>query len=331
MGSKSSICNEMIRAFPKAENFYDVFGGGFSVTHAMLVRRPKDFKRFHFNEIRPGISDLIRRAIRGDYDYDKFLPKWISREEFLEKIDTDPMVKILWSFGNNGRCYLFSKEIEPYKRSMHNAVVFNEFDDLAKQVLGMDRFRDGYSINSRRIFLRSKIERYRVTKIPEFLFPYLNESQREQLASLQTIENMNQQKELQQLQQLQRLEQLERLEQLQQLQQLQQLERLELSSFSYEKVQIKENSVVYCDPPYSGTTEYDGGFNHKEFFEWAHALKEPVFISEYNIPDRRFVCIWQTGKRSMLSSYKTMKVKTERLYVNQSGLARLRAQGRING
>ncbi len=52
--------------FPKADNFYDLFGGGFSVTHFMLKHRAKHFKEFHFNEIRPGICDLIKKTINGD-------------------------------------------------------------------------------------------------------------------------------------------------------------------------------------------------------------------------------------------------------------------------
>src|SRR5690606_16861191 len=112
----------------------------------------KDFRHFHFNEIRPGICDLIKNAISGQFNYDRYEPKWVSREEFFDKRDKDPIIKILWSFGNSGQNYLFSKEIEPYKKSMHYAVVFNEFDELAIKVLGMDKFRDGYSVRERRLY-----------------------------------------------------------------------------------------------------------------------------------------------------------------------------------
>jgi len=36
MGSKSDIIASLAMNFPKADNFYDLFGGGFSVTHFML-------------------------------------------------------------------------------------------------------------------------------------------------------------------------------------------------------------------------------------------------------------------------------------------------------
>lgn len=302
MGSKSRICDELVKVFPKAAHFYDLFGGGFSVTHAMLLRRSRDFKHFHFNEIRPGICDLIQKAINGQFNYERYLPPWVSREEFFEKLDTDPLIKILWSFGNNGRNYLFGKEIEPYKRSMHYAVVFNEFDDLAKEVLQMQSFRDGYSVKDRRLFLRNKIEHYRLTKLPSVLVPYLSETQRKKLASGER---------LQQLERLQRFEQLERLQ------------RLTFYSGSYESVPIQPDSVIYCDIPYANTRKYDGDFNHTAFFDWAASQDSPVFISEYHVPDRRFQCVWQIKKRSMLSADKTMNLKTEKLYANRAGFEAL--------
>jgi len=43
MGSKQLIADKIISIFPKADNFYDLFGGGFSITQAMLVRRPRGY------------------------------------------------------------------------------------------------------------------------------------------------------------------------------------------------------------------------------------------------------------------------------------------------
>lgn len=279
MGSKRGIVSELCRIFPKADNFYDLFGGGFSVSHYMIKHRSKDFKEFHFNEIRPGICDLIKDAIDGQYSYENFKPKWISREDFFENVDKDPYIKICWSFGNNGRTYLYSQEIEPYKKSMHNAVVFNEFDDLAKEVLKMERFKDGFTINQRRLFLRQKIEQYRINGIPKVLHQFLNEKQ---------------------------------------LQRLEQLERLQFTSLDYRQVNIKQNSIAYCDIPYIGTAEYDNEFNHKEFYDWADSQDNPVFISEYRLDDDRFKAVWMQKKRSMLSSKKDYKANIEKVFANKA-------------
>lgn len=299
MGSKSGICDELIRIFPPADNFYDLFGGGFSVTHAMLVNRSKDFSEFHYNEIRPGLCALIKDAIDGKYNYKNFNPEFIDRETFFSRKEKEPYIKICWSFGNNGRSYLFSKEIEPYKKSMHQAVVFNEFDDLAKEVFGCSGFREGSSINSRRLILRSRIEQFRKTKnIPQLLVRFLPKKTQ--------ISN--------------RLQQLEQLERLERLEQLQRLERLKFTNMSYNEVEIKPNSIIYCDPPYHGATKYDAEFNHSKFLDWADRQINPVFISEYKIEDKRFKPLFKIQKRSLISSNKTMKVKNEFVFGNKSAI-----------
>lgn len=306
MGSKSSICNELIKVFPRANNFYDLFGGGFSVTNAMIDRRVKDYKTFHFNELRPGICDLVKKAIAGEFNNKVFKPKWISREEFFEKYETDAYIKCLWSFGNNGKTYLFSKEIEQYKRSMHNAIVFNEFDELAEKTLGMKSFKEGLSIYDKRLFLRNRIEDFRINKIPEFLWPFIKDL------------NHSNQKQLQQLEQLERLQRLQQLQQQQQLERLERLQRLTFYNLSYDQVPILDNSIIYCDPPYAGTADYQNSFSTTKFLEWAANQYHPVFISEYNIPDKRFHCVFKIAKRSMLAgSISGDRNKEEKVYANE--------------
>lgn len=279
MGSKSKICDKVCRLFPKADNFYDLFGGGFSVTHFMLKHRAQHYKHFHFNEIRSGAVEVIKKAVNGEYSYENFQPPWVTKEEFEQKKDSCFYTKIIWSFGNNGTGYLFGKDIEQHKKSMHMAVVFNEFDEYAKQIFGMEKFKDGYSINDKRLLLRNRIIQLHKGKIKS---------------------------------------------ELQQLQQLQQLERLSFYNTSYENVPIKENSVIYCDIPYKSTADYGSEFSHAKFFDWANEQKEPVFISEYNVDDKRFKQIANFKKRSMISPNKDETlIKDEKVYVNQAGYRKL--------
>lgn len=278
MGSKSKLAKYILHAIPSAENFYDLFGGGFSITHFAAQEMSHKWKYFHFNEIKEGQCDFIKDAIAGKYNYKNFLPKFIDREEF--KKSNDPYVKIIWSFGNNCKQYLFNPDTEKKKRSLHNAVVFNEFDDYAKNFMGFDKF-EFTDIKKRRLALKRA-------------GPGL------------------------------RLEELERLQSLQQLQQLERLERLErqieFSSLSYDQVEIKDNSVIYCDPPYAGTAKYsEGGFDHGKFFDWALNNKHPVFISEYKAP-KDFKLIKCFSHRSTLSSSANNGVY-EKLFANAAGHA----------
>jgi site-specific DNA-adenine methylase len=307
MGSKGSICDKLIPIFPKADHFYDLFGGGFSVTHAMLKHRPHDYKHFHFNEIKTPVVDLIKDALAGKYSYANFKPPWVSREEFRAKKATCGYTACIWSFGNNQRHYLFGADIEPYKKSMHQAVVFGEFDDLARQALGIDHWPTD-DIKDRRLYFRRKIEWYRVNGLPDFLMPFLSPKQLQQLEQLLQLE---------QLERLQQLLQLEQLERLQQLEQLQQLERLNFYSKDYREIEILPNSVVYCDIPYKGTADYGQSFDHAAFHDWAASCPEPVYFSEYACQDPRFELVFEVEKRSMLSAKKSNKKNMERVFWNK--------------
>lgn len=326
MGSKSKIVPLICRIFPRAKNFYDLFGGGFSVIHYMVLNRFKDFKNFHYNELRPGASECIQKAIRGEFSYQKYKPKFITREEFLQNKD-DFLTATLWSFGNNLKTYLFSKEIEFYKKSMHNAIVFNKFDKLAKQVFQFNEFDNSTSIKQRRIFLRSKIESYRLNGIPHYLKSFLNQKQLEQLERLQQLEQLQQLQSLQQLERLQQLQQLEQLERLERLQQLQQLQQLTFQNKSYDKVEIKDDSIIYCDPPYRDTAGYIGEFDNDKFENWAANSKHPVFISEYSIKHEKLIPIFKTKKRSLLAVKNSEKsnniIKEEKVYANQAAIKSL--------
>jgi DNA adenine methylase len=65
------------------------------------------------------------------------------------------------------------------------------------------------------------------------------------------------------------------------------------------------NSIIYCDPPYQGTTGYKTGqFNHEEFFNWCRLMKSKgnvVFMSEYNAPED-FELVWQGEIKTNFSS-----------------------------
>lgn len=112
-GSKSKLAEWVLEHLPNAEHLYDVFAGGCAVTHAALLS--DKFKKVHANDITDSVT-LFKDALDGKYENES---RWISREDFYRLKDSDPFVRIVWSFGNNGCNYLYSREIEPYKKAVH--------------------------------------------------------------------------------------------------------------------------------------------------------------------------------------------------------------------
>ena len=87
---------------------------------------------------------------------------------------------------------------------------------------------------------------------------------------------------------LQNLERLQSLERLQCLERLQSLEtgKLKTSNKSYDEIEIKPNSIIYCDIPYKDTYGYNNyEFDFDKFYNWCKNQTELLFISSYEMPD----------------------------------------------
>ena len=90
-----------------------------------------------------------------------------------------------------------------------------------------------------------------------------------------------------------------------------------LAACAYDKPVIN-NALIYCDPPYRGTTSYRGTpeFDHDQFYSWCVdqvARGNQVFVSEYEMPEP-FKLIHEFHFRTTLSTVYRDQAKPERLY-----------------
>lgn len=135
-GSKNKIAAEVVYNLPSAPLLIDVFAGGGAITHAALLSHR--FSSILANDYDCGALQLFYRASHGLIDFEEERKRWVSREDFKRLKDTDPIVRYLWSFSNNGINYLYSKEIEPYKRAYHFARNCN--DRTEWNAIGLEKF-----------------------------------------------------------------------------------------------------------------------------------------------------------------------------------------------
>ena len=178
MGSKSDIAWQVVNAIPKGETFVDLFFGGGAITHAAMVSKRWD--NFIANDIL-GTPDILIKAVRGELKgYDRF----VSRSEF--KASDDIVVKMLWSFGNNLRSYLWSPENERLK-------------GIATQML------TAKTLESRRMYFKNFIGALKKEYIQ-------NIDRLQWIERLESLESLQGLESLERLQSLQGLEMLERLQ-----------------------------------------------------------------------------------------------------------------------
>ena len=188
-GSKNSIADWVYSHFPKADNFYDLFAGGCAITQVALMRQ--EYKNYFCNDIDGDGIKLFLNAIYGKYKNEN---RWIDRQTFFAEKEKDPYIKYCWSFGNNGRDYLYSQDIEPYKKAWHYAIYFNDFSLAEKLDLNLKPIEH----------IKGIYERYlEVKRITESSIDDINITAFQSSVRTQQLEALNRLQSLQSLQSLQ--------------------------------------------------------------------------------------------------------------------------------
>ena len=294
-GSKSRIAAAIVEHLPSGAALYDLFAGGCAVTHAAMLAGRWD--RYVINDLQGDVPELFVNAIRGKYSDET---RWISREDFFALKDTDTYVRCCWSFGNNGRDYLYGREIEPYKRALHYAVVFDDFEllgelcpevcDACRVALSNMEYSDERRVAIGRAvvsWLKAHGTEEMLVNNPLYKSCHFKGGRLESLESLQSLES------------------------------LESLERLERYAADYRDIPIPKGAVVYCDPPYRNANGYiTGAFDHEAFYTWVRNADFPIYVSEYSMPDD-FVRIWAKDVCVLANQFGADGTATEGLFVHR--------------
>lgn len=83
----------------------------------------------------------------------------------------------------------------------------------------------------------------------------------------------------------------------------------------YRNVEILPDSVIYADIPYKSTCGYGMDFDHEAFYDWCEKQAALVLISEYWMPEDRFVCIAEFPRTSTFSATNNSKKEIEKVFV----------------
>lgn len=96
------------------------------------------------------------------------------------------------------------------------------------------------------------------------------------------------------------------------------LKGIEFRCGSYLDLEIPPNSIIYCDPPYEGTTKYaTSGLDYLKFWQWCRDKSDEghtVYVSEYNAPED-FDCVWEKKTHANFDSGRSVgSERVERLF-----------------
>lgn len=272
-GSKSRIATRIVDLFPAAPVLVDVFAGGCAVTHAALL----------FGKFDKVIANDLSDAPQLFYYCAKYgvpeKPRWVSRDEFFALKDQDPQIRYCYSFGNDGKSYLYGRDIEPLKRAAHRAVADGDCSLLPENI----REPMCEALSSCTGNVHERYQRYKAV-----------------------LRCIGKRADLPHLQRLQHLERLERLEH---------LNRLATSRRDYRDVYIPDGAVVYCDPPYASTSGYDLDFDHQTFYAWCRAVgkRYTLFVSEYWMPSD-FRCVAEYVMHALKGSRTNAQTRVEKVF-----------------
>lgn len=303
MGSKSKIVRQIVSLFPNADTFVDLFAGGGAVTHYAMTTAK--YKHFVFNDINPLMPKAFEMSLNGEFENEK---RWISREEFFRLRDTDPYVAICFSFGNDLSTYMYGKEIEPIKEAYHYALFFGDYS-LAKERMGIDltplekcpTIKEKYAILKRIVktippHLSVETRLQNLERLQRVLWSELDVKMRSEEAAAAISEHNAKGSRKLPLSDV-----------------------IEFYNTDYQAVPIPDNSVIYCDIPYKGAETYHRHkkteFDYERFYDWAYSQTQPIFISEYFMPEDRFVCIAEIKRTGTMSATNNAEKVTERIFI----------------
>ena len=142
-GSKSRLAERIVELLPPAGALYDLFAGGCAVAHCALLSGK--WRRVVANDVTDSalfFGDVAAGRYRGRHE-------WIGREDFARLKDADAWVRLVWSFGNDQRTYLYGMDVEPYKRAVHGMLTAGSVAERRRAFREVVRMAEGLIASGR--------------------------------------------------------------------------------------------------------------------------------------------------------------------------------------
>lgn len=347
VGSKNRIAKELMQEMYKRtpyKKFYDVFGGGGAMSHYATLA---GFD-VHYNDLNSEIYTLFDFLIKGNKVEGDLLEFCnINRFKKIVKEKNHNIKDILdlfiYTYAGAGEQYYTNKDTAWYHGNLHNMIFHNDNKsarNLDKR-FGVDFFsallKDSNFIKidyinkakrlsrlTRNLYIIEKFnlkEREELKNIVDFnnvhyflnssdllLLNLVNKVTSERYSTLGhiVIENVA------------TLKHLQRLNRIVALYELKDYNNIRTTNLSYDEIEYKKDSIIYCDIPYYKAFEYRENFDFDKFWAWAIKMARDgynIYISELWMPEDRFQSIWQKKIVNKVSPLTTNIDYVEKLFI----------------
>ncbi len=283
IGSKRNLVSKILRVVlsrhPHTAHFYDLFGGGGAMSSCAVTNAPQ-LQTVHYNDIDPATVSLfteLRDWFFGQHDSftpwsDSSLPRefylWRSRDEYNKSQNVPSylggLLRAVWSFAQTP-AYIYPNDAIPYKHALFHFLIDGSHRDELEHFLGTSFpvLRSLHTVEQRRLHFLRFTTKHAPTLLPHFAPRSLNH--------------------------IQQIHPLERLKQISQCQAICKLSAITNQPFIEVEIPKRPQTVIYVDPPYTGTGlgAYRFGsetFDYDSFYKWCMDSPFPIYISEYTMP-----------------------------------------------
>lgn len=330
MGSKEDILGLMSYMFEREYNkkyFIDLFCGGLSVSGYCLKHYKN--KKVIANDLNKYTIALYEHILRDNYfELDLTKYNFVTREDFYDIIEKNTesyqdwfvgFVMNVYSFGCNQKDYLYAKDLEIYKKCLHDSIVkgISIFEALALNKVETSVF-EGFSVPQDVIELSYQKYPKKRQKYMEYFKKFVNSCKKEERYKI-----------------LFRLLNLPHLTLIEHLDCIKEYINKPISFYSKDYMEvynsldesILQNCFIYCDPPYEDTKKYKYGtdFDYEKFWDWFRNCPYSVYVSSYKAPDDIKPLNFQKKEVKLdngkfeYDGTKERKKATENLYWNGKG------------
>jgi len=289
-GSKRKLIKNLNEIFEKVQPkdiiLYDLFGGGGSVSFS-IAQNP-NVKKVIYNELDKNLFDFVMflKNTSEEEFFERFYKPFYGRNDKpKDKIDKI-FFERCYSFGNDGSGYIYSKEIEDIKRSLHYVIIHND----EKHIENIKKFYGDVNLNEIIEMGMPKNDnevQKKKLKLYEVLKPFMP-PRRNLVAHINNINLLA--KTLPHIKN----------------------KKIEFHNKSYlDFKNFEKNSIIYLDPPYQNTSGYNSDFNFNLFNDFIS--KNKCIISEYNLEHKDYEIIYQKGKNDI-----SRKIVQEKIYAHKN-------------